>query len=359
VFREARSTLCDAAFSGKLAAAIIEVKQTNEVGHLRLQLRNALITTAHSGRLEEVCQQVVQEKARNYAKETLMPSLGSGRFAKAIEDVSQQRVADSEQIREVAPATEYVQSSSRRKSSRPGSCVSSHTRRRSIPSVASSTIIRLDLDEAADNTNTDAARESSLARGYNALGVELHCMGDDELPSPKAPNPSLWKPPAFAAPSAPALQHGSRFGALRHRAALEVASAMALDLGIEPQVSQQRSHRTPMEPKSATKGALALDLGEGTSSGIRWGTGSRISAPKDNGRKLSLSVGVISHPRKTEAASSKGLTPLPPVLPATKAQRPTLPTLQGSCGGHDTEAAAWKMHRARSEHRWGNNLAIF
>jgi len=289
-----------------------------------------------------------------------MQPLGSGGSAKASEEVSRQKVADLEEIREIAPAKEDVKNSSVRKSSRPGSRMSLHGRRRGIPSVAPSTVIRLDLDEEADNTNTDAARESSLVRGYNALGVELHCMGDDELPLAKAPDPSVWRPPAFAAPSAPAPRHGSRFGALRHRAALEVASAMALDLGIEPPASQQRSHRMqPKPPMPATKNAPAVDLGESTSSSIRCGTGSRISATKDHGRRLSLSVGAISCPRTQGAVSSKSLTPLPPVLPPSKAQRPALPMLRGGRDGHDTEAAAWKMYRTRSEHRWGNNLAIF
>jgi len=293
-----------------------------------------------------------------------MQSLGSGGFAKAVEEASQKKVADSddfEDIQKVAPAQDVNSSSrpcSRRKSIRPGSRMSSRARHRGTPSVASSAVIRLDLDEDADITSTDAARESSLARGYNALGVELHCMGDGDLSSPKAPNPAVWRPPAFAVPHAPASRHGSRFGASRHRTALEVASAMALDLDISLPVSQQRSYQTQMEPTSATQGATALDLGAGTSSVVRWGTGSHTSTPKDHGRRLSWSVGAISYPRKTEAASSKGFTLLPPVLPPTKAQRSVLPALRGSRGGLDAEVA-WNMHRARSEHRWGNNLAIF
>jgi len=291
----------------------------------------------------------------------LMQSLGSCGFAKAIEEVSQKKVADSddlEAIRKVAPAQD-VKSSSGRKSSRPGSRLSSRARHRGTPSVASSAVIRLDFHEDADITSMDAARESSLARGYNALGVELHCMGDGDLSSPKAPNPAVWRPPAFAVPHAPASRHGSRFGASRHCAALEVASAMGLDLDISSPVSQQRSHQTQMQPTSATQGAMALDLGAGTSSGVRWGTGSRTSTPKDHGRRLSSSVGAISYTRKTEAASSKSFTLLPPVLPPTKAQRSVLPALRGNRGGLDAEAAAWDMDRARSEHRWGNNLAIF
>mmetsp|Transcript_86140 Transcript_86140/g.171016 ORF Transcript_86140/g.171016 Transcript_86140/m.171016 type:complete len:467 (+) Transcript_86140:149-1549(+) len=353
VIRQARSTLFDAASSGKLKAAITKVWQVKEVEELRGQLRTALSNAAQSGRLEEVCQQVSRlERARNQAKDTLMQSPGSGGFAKTIEEVSQQTVADAPEIHEVTSAKEDQKSASNRKSSRPGSRMSSHTQHPSIPSAPHSTVIRLDLDEEADDTNADAARESSLVRGYNALGVEFHCMGDGEVLPPAAP-------PAFIAPRAPASRPGSRYGASRHRAALEMASAMAQDLGIEPPVLQQCSHRMQVEPKSATKGALGLKLGEGTACSIPWGSGSCLSAPKDHGCRMSLSVGAGTGPRKAEAVSSKGFTQLPPVLPATKAQRPILPKLPGSCSGPDTEAAAWKMHHARNEHRWGNSPAIF
>ena len=155
-----------------------------------------------------------------------MQSLRSGDFAKAMEQVTQQREADSEDVKEtrqIAPAKVDAKNSSRQKSSRPGSRMSSHTRHRGVPLAAPSTVIRLDLDEEEDDANADTARESSLARGYNALGVEFHCMGNDKLLSPKAPQPNVCRPPAFPASNAPVSRQGSRFGALRHRAALEVA----------------------------------------------------------------------------------------------------------------------------------------
>lgn len=203
-----------------------------------------------------------------------------------------------------------------------------------------STALCLDLTDNGDTEDT-AARTSSLARGYNALSAEYHSMSDtDEFIA--APLTLTGRP--SPAPTPPPSSRRSRRGPRAHVA---MASAMALDLGEDG----------PGSPQSAAFSTMALDLGSGTTSGLRWGSGggSRSATPANRCR-TSQSLGTLRGGKYQVG----GGTPFLPALQAysTKAPATTLPALS-SKHQPSGDALAWSMNMPRTSARWGSTQAVF
>lgn len=185
------------------------------------------------------------------------------------------------------------------------------SRKLAAPKPSLPAAIRMDL---ADDGDRAAARDSSLARGYEALGAEFHCLDAQEMFAVAAARP----------PSR------SKIGALNQRGlsiglggSLRAASALALDLG-EEAPREARLGRRP--PSTATSQAA--------------------STPS---RSTSLGAVQVSKSRVKE------LAPIEPIFRSNKVAPNLLPTLPG----HSAGSVAWSIHMARSAPRRQQSPAMF
>jgi len=106
---------------------------------------------------------------------------------------------------------------------------------------------------------------------------------------------------------------------------------------------------------SAAASAMALDLGLGNSSGMRWGTSSRAATPTNRFR-TSHSTGMI---KTAKNQGSEGIAwVLPEVQAFSNKAAPALPALKGQrrSTGHDV---MWSQSLNWTAPRWGGNQAIF
>jgi len=188
----------------------------------------------------------------------------------------------------------------------------------------SMTVFRMDMQDEASPTES-LARSSSLAARYDTLGAELYSLHDRSdacSPPPfasgrrcRGAEPDFDKAPA-AAPSrtGPSRAHSS--------------SALAMDLGLEPESSRGGGGFSPLSPRATSAGSK--------------GAGALI--------RSSSSTGSISFSK----AKKLPFTSLPAAASKRQGLLPELPTSPSSAG-----SIAWSMRLAKTGAKRGGLASVF
>lgn len=205
-------------------------------------------------------------------------------------------------------------------SSRPSA--SSHGRVRKSKGAASAPTICM-MDAADEELGNDAARESSLARGYEALG----CSNFHSMDQPDTPTNGASTGAAFGLAST----HGAR-QALRSSSG--ASHGMSASLGGSLRAASALMGRREQQAPSA----LAMDLGEGSLQGSKL-FGKRVEQPSP-ARSTSLGS-VVMKSKNKELISSVA----PPATP--QFSRKARPAGQGAT--HSAGSVAWSVHMARAQ----------
>lgn len=193
--------------------------------------------------------------------------------------------------------------------------------------AASPTLCMMDSDDAFGDK---AARESSLARGYDALGcTSFYSLDSTETPTNGASQGIRASSRSTGCASRPG-SSGGLGGSFRMAASKLTSSALALDLGQE---AKQGSSLFGKRVEQASASALAMDLGEDV-----------LREPKLLGKRLEPAI-----PRATSLGSL--VTKVRPqdaaAQPGSEYVRKSKRSL-GPGTTHSAGSVAWSVHMARA-----------
>lgn len=199
----------------------------------------------------------------------------------------------------------------------------------------STSVFRMDVhDGASAGMNRTGARESSLTRCYESLGVEFHRIDDEEdvppsehqasVPMQRIELPPLRRLRSFGCSSGPGSGSSTRW---RHRTSIKEASAMALDMGeAQPPMAKLQCGGRP---------------------------GNRLLTPTRQ-RAAGEVLGSFASPPAAKPTMQPALTGLPAIHSKTAAAPRLRPLVHAHsrCG-----SVAWSIDGCRS--RWGcNGIAL-
>jgi len=195
------------------------------------------------------------------------------------------------------------------------------------PTAASPTLCTMDSDDAFGD---QAARESSLARGYDALGcTSFYSLDSTETPT-NGVSPGIRASSRSKGCASRPGSSGGLGGSFRMAASKLTSSALALDLGQE---AKQGSSLFGKRVEQASASALAMDLGEDV-----------LREPKLLGKRLEPAI-----PRATSLGSL-----VTKVRPQDAATQPGSEYVRKSKRGlgpgttHSAGSVAWSVHMARA-----------
>lgn len=202
-----------------------------------------------------------------------------------------------------------------------------------------------DISDAC-GTPKRAERDSSLARGYDALGVELHRLDDSDVAEPHVASSSRALLPPLARPASPAAALPPVTPPLKRRPLSRPESrsfstrpsAMELDLGVAQTSSSQPS-------------AMMLDLG-----GDAHATLGRRGTPDQTYQKASRSSSTSIVVTKPSTKQSPLL--LPPIAGAKSARGP-----MGKSSTHyrsgSVDSCMWGVAPVTGQREWSSGQLVF